>query len=874
MSMSGQGASGRRPQARNSKLRAPKRAGTEMTNEERWRALAKAISQIQNHNESIISMEEQYRYAHHLVLHREGRALYDGVKNLTQHHLNKLCKERLSPTFPTGGISSLSADSFGGQASANASANAKGKAVDRGAGGEGGGSDADPAYHHLARADPTAHSRMGDRLLIAMRDMWNDHYRCMKNLAMVLGYLDRTWVPQTEEPGILQLGLELFRDTVIRSKIYPIETYLFSTLLSQIRIEREGNAINRSVLKSSIDMLNALTHPRQGLAINARQTLYKHDFEPKLLSTTAEFYQSESVPLLDRGDASAYLRHVERRFQEEEDRVTVYLKSATAPALRSLLEQHLLSAHLRTISGMPDSGLDYMLEEDKIDDLARMYRLFYRVAEGPTVLKAGVRAYIGHKGRAINEAMGSTGGSNNSAGAGGDGAGNDNEENAAEEGSAPAAAERKKGVVGGATAAAANLGALALKWVEDVLALKTKMDRILKEGFADDKGCEAAMNEAFETFFNMNSRAPEFISLYLDENLKKGLKGKSEDEVEEVLTQTIVVFRFLHEKDVFERYYKQHLAKRLLNARSVSDDAERGMMAKLKVECGHAYVQKLQGMLNDMKNSEEVSKTFQASLEKSGRKLPYSMTVTVLTSTYWPGTTQAPTCNMPPLLMTGRKAFEQYYASRHSGRVLTWCSHQGNADVKVTFKNKKHELNVATYALVVILLFEDTPEEGEGSRLTYEQIADMTQIPPADLKRTLQSLACGKYKILLKEPRGRDINAGDKFTFNVNFSAPLARIKIAQVVGGGGKVETSTERKETAEKVEEERKSVTEACIVRIMKNRKALSHNDLVNEVIRQLSSRFVPAPASIKKRIEALIDREYLERSESSRNMYNYVA
>jgi hypothetical protein len=42
--------------------------------------------------------------------------------------------------------------------------------------------------------------------------------------------------------------------------------------------------------------------------------------------------------------------------------------------------------------------------------------------------------------------------------------------------------------------------------------------------------------------------------------------------------------RYLQEKDVFEKYYKQHLAKRLLGGRTVSDDAERGMLVKLKTE--------------------------------------------------------------------------------------------------------------------------------------------------------------------------------------------------------------------------------------------------------------------------------------------------
>ena len=59
---------------------------------------------------------------------------------------------------------------------------------------------------------------------------------------------------------------------------------------------------------------------------------------------------------------------------------------------------------------------------------------------------------------------------------------------------------------------------------------------------------------------------------------------KTEEEVDVVLDKTITLFRFLTDKDVFERYYKNHLGKRLIQGRSVSDDAERGMVAKLKVE--------------------------------------------------------------------------------------------------------------------------------------------------------------------------------------------------------------------------------------------------------------------------------------------------
>lgn len=82
-----------------------------------------------------------------------------------------------------------------------------------------------------------------------------------------------------------------------------------------------------------------------------------------------------------------------------------------------------------------------------------------------------------------------------------------------------------------------------------------------------------------------------------------------------MLDKTITVFRYITEKDAFERYYKNHLAKRLLFGRSVSDDAERGMLAKLKVECGYQFTQKLEGMFNDMKISSETMQDYRQHLQ-------------------------------------------------------------------------------------------------------------------------------------------------------------------------------------------------------------------------------------------------------------------
>lgn len=178
--------------------------------------------------------------------------------------------------------------------------------------------------------------------------------------------------------------------------------------------------------------------------------------------------------------------------------------------------------------------------------------------------------------------------------------------------------------------------------------------------------------------------------------------------------------------------------------------------------------------------------------------------VTVMTSTFWPMSYAPIPCTFPSLLLKACKSFEQFYLSRHSGRKLTWQPSLGNADVRVAFKARKHDLNVSTFALVILLLFENL---GEGEFLTYEEIRNGTAIPDNELQRNLQSLACTKFKVLRKHPAGRDVNQDDSFSFNADFSSPLQKIKISTIAA---RVESGEERKETQDRVEEERRYQTD----------------------------------------------------------------
>lgn len=688
---------------------------------------------------------------------------------------------------------------------------------------------------------------------------------------------DRVYVPQQNRLPSWDLGLELFRQHVVCSEQYPIRRNLYGTILTQIQLEREGTVVSRTAIQSCVDMLVTLNFPEPNVSFYHRPTLYKRQFEDLFLRATSDFYRVEAARaigapgapfLAGDSDAGAYLRLVARRLKEEDERVSVYLHDSTGPELRWLLDKTFLEDHLEQILERPGSGLSVMLDENRTGDLVLLYQLFHRVELGIPALKDGLKRYILARGHSINTAIAPI-----------------NSPDQPAEGAAVEAAPKSSAV---------QTLTIALNWVEQVVQFKAKFDKVLTQCLQSDVGCETAINEAFETLINRNPRAPEFISLFIDENLKKGLKGKTEKQVDEVLDQTILLFRYLDQKDAFETYYKTHLGRRLLSGKSASDDAERNMMAKLKVECGHNYVHKLSGMLNDMRLSEEASQRFMEETSSHPPNGPETMIdehVTVLTATYWPsqisGTNKQHTVSWPPVLAQAKDRFEGWYHAQHNGRRLAWQPHLGMADVKVQFRARTHELNVSTYALVVLLQFEPgrraaptAPDSAEPSAaagtlveptLDYLTLRERTGIPDGELRRTLQSLACAKYKILLKQPKGRDVLDTDRFQFNTNFTCPLAKIKIAQIVA---RVETPTEKKETDRRVLEERMHLTDAAIVRIMKNRKSATHSELITETVRMISTRFRPSLADIKKRIESLIDREYLERLPDNRNTYQYLA
>lgn len=257
---------------------------------------------------------------------------------------------------------------------------------------------------------------------------------------------------------------------------------------------------------------------------------------------------------------------------------------------------------------MDGSGIKVMLDHDRDEELKLLYQLIARVDPEKAILKEKTSARLLELGKEISRSISSTNPSDMNT---------VDVEGAGEESSKNAAISKEE-------REATNSTTLAIKWVDEVLALKEKYDRIWKVSFDEDKGMNTALSRAFSNFINDFSRSPEYMSLFIDENLKKGLKGKTEEEVDQVLDKAITLFRYIADKDIFERYYKRHLSRRLLMGRSISHDVEKQMIGKLKLEVGVAFTSRMEGMFKDMNISEDLTSEFkklQTQMENDGEKV-------------------------------------------------------------------------------------------------------------------------------------------------------------------------------------------------------------------------------------------------------------
>lgn len=229
---------------------------------------------------------------------------------------------------------------------------------------------------------------------------------------------------------------------------------------------------------------------------------------------------------------------------------------------------------------------------------------------------------------------------------------------------------------------------------------------MLAFSFSNDMKFQKGRDTSFQNFMNECQATPQFIASYADHELRRGLKGLSNEETEQRLDAIVRLFCCLHGRDTFIKAYSKKLATRLLDKTTLSQEAEETMLQKFKVECGLNTVNKMSMMFTDIQLSKDLQVEFQRVKGKIISGVEF--TTEVLSQGTWPIDSQPP-CNIPMELKTCTEQFKMFYQNKHQNRNLTWLYPYGQVEVKPLFTQKPYQLVTNVFQAAILMIFNEAP---------------------------------------------------------------------------------------------------------------------------------------------------------------------
>uniref|UniRef100_A0A8V0XDB4 Cullin-2 n=1 Tax=Gallus gallus TaxID=9031 RepID=A0A8V0XDB4_CHICK len=576
--------------------------------------------------------------------------------------------------------------------------------------------------------------------------------------------------------------------------------------------DRCGEDPNQKVIHGVINSFVHVEQYKKKLPLK----FYQEIFECPFLNETGEYYKQEASNLLQESNCSQYMEKVLGRLKDEEMRCRKYLHPSSYGKVIHECQQRMVADHLQFLH----AECHNIIRQEKRNDMANMYTLLRAVSSGLPHMIQELQNHIHDEGLRATSNL--------------------SQEN------------------------------MPTQFVESVLEVHSKFVQLINTVLNGDQHFMSALDKALTSVVNYREpksicKAPELLAKYCDNLLKKSAKGMTENEVEDKLTSFITVFKYIDDKDVFQKFYARMLAKRLIHGLSMSMDSEEAMINKLKQACGYEFTSKLHRMYTDMSVSADLNNKFNNFIKNQDTiiDLGISFQIYVLQAGAWP-LTQAPssTFAIPQELEKSVQMFELFYSQHFSGRKLTWLHYLCTGEVKMNYLCKPYVAMVTTYQMAVLLAFNNS------ETVSYKELQDSTQMNEKELTKTIKSLL--DVKMINHDSDKEDVEAESTFSLNMNFSSKRTKFKITTSM----QKDTPQEMEQTRSAVDEDRKMYLQAAIVRIMKARKVLRHNALIQEVISQSRARFNPSISMIKKCIEVLIDKQYIERSQASADEYSYVA
>jgi len=686
--------------------------------------------------------------------------------------------------------------------------------------------------------------------------LFGDFTKTSLSVSRICRYLARYWIPgnlgktpsNVEVREIYPLALVMWRQYCFD----PIKDKLIPSLLDLLDQDRQGNKQDKSLIRNMVQ--SYIEFDKVGP--NEGQQFYEKEFESRYIERLKQFYGAESTQFLQANGVSLYLQRAEERIEEEKQNAEylgTYL-STSEPKIKKAIDEVLIEKHMESLQ----ADFLRMLKEDKNEDMRRLYFLLQRVVDGLPNTANTFQAYLTETGSKIIHQ------------------------------------QREKNVKDALTNA--------VVFVKGLMVFYEKYYNLVQTCFSGHGLFKTALDKAFRDIMNQDSgkfNIPRLLNFYIDSIIKGKEKDiATEDDMDDVLQRLVNLFSYLQDKDEFFEYFRKALCKRLLaKGKQYNENAEKSFLSKLKAQSGDAAIRKLQGMFTDVQDeSVNDSKQKFESFNGGGKVGPVDLEVQVLNESHWPisGTQKFPLL-LSKHLLSCQTRFQEYYDKSTEKRRLQWLYNYGTVTLGGRFTNSKLPIQLVLTPLQasILVCFNEAP------KLTFDELLALLW-PPSHaaagkamltgsqantvhdmsleeiLRYAIQPMVYFKYKVISKEhdadPKKEDINKTDVFILRERIPAKKLPRKI-QFPPGSAK-QQKQEADQDHEMVIKQREYEIEAAMVRVMKARNRLEWNQVQVEVINILKNRFIPDTRMLKKRLESLIDRKFMERDESDPKIIVYIS
>ena len=586
---------------------------------------------------------------------------------------------------------------------------------------------------------------------------------------------------------------------------------LFAAAFSLLQAHREGQGTEHDVIRRFTACL-VTAGVGDGLDTSLPDMSVYQIFQDCLLVDTASYYERQAAIFLERNSVSAYLTWAYERMVQEAELCDLCLHPSSREEVIRTCDGVMVQRYMETLK----AEFVTLLCENRERDIRSLFKLLvpYDAEARLATLQQQMKAFVQAQG---HEALQSV---------------------------CPEVLKDSTGQV----------------FFDQISRVYDANAQLVRDALDNHALFKKAVDDACSNFINVNcctkasqrrELSAELLARYCDTLLKRADK---DGDVERSFDRVITVFKYLEDKDVFQTFYANMLAKRLITKRS-SDELESAMIARLRTECGFEYVQRLQRMYADVRLSDELNAKYKDYLRVSQHAVRCDATFQILTCGSWPFNPRPMKLALLEAVSASVDHFAQFYKAQYQGRQLSWLWKVCTADVKATCMKKPYVLTCSALQMVVLHYFNN------ATTGTLSDISAATSIEPKLLAGVMEIFK--SVKLILETDGIFSLNLAFKSDkLRVNINKPLREEKVAEV-------------ESVHAEVAEERKLILQATIVRIMKTRKVrVLHTALHQEVIDQVKNRFQPDIRMIKKQIDTLIEKEYMKRNDDDPLYFDYVA